>query len=212
MGKGVEAALEKINLPEQQKEWAFNFLQPSRPVLVTTLEEDQTTHVAPFSWIIPISIKPFLVGMALLAKPRKQRSLSNIENHGEFAANLPGLELARELVLCSYKVKPGVKKAKLAGLTVQPAHKIKPGLIAECRAHLECRVLSIEDSGDHRFVKAEVIHISYDRASYNPDLTPDLNRFAPCIHLTNYMIENGEVHLFLKPGGVSVFDVPYVEK
>ncbi|HOL16922.1 MAG TPA: flavin reductase family protein [Bacillota bacterium] len=204
--------MEKINLPEQQKDSAYNFLQPSRPVLVTTLEEDQSTHVAPFSWIMPLSVNPFLVGLALLAKPRKQHSLINIENHGEFAANIPGLELAEKLVLCSYKVKPGVKKVNLAGLTVLPAHKIKPGLIAECRAHLECRVLSIADTGDHRFITAEVIHVSYDRESYNSDLTPDLNRFMPCVHLTNYKSESGQAHLFFRPGGVSVFDVPYVER
>lgn len=204
--------MKKINLPEEQKGDAYNFLQPSRPVLVTTLEEDLSTHVAPFSWIIPLSVQPLLVGLALMTRPSKQRSLENIERHGEFAVNLPGLELAEQLVICSYKVKPGAKKADLAGLTVTPASKIKPGLIGQCRAHLECRVLSIQETGDHNFITAEVVHISYHRESYTAGLVPDLRAFMPCVHLTNYKSENGQAHLFLAPGGVSVAEVPFVER
>lgn len=188
------------------------FLQPTRPVLVTTLDEDGVTHVAPFSWIIPLSTDPPLVGLALLTKPRKQHTLENIERSGEFAVNIPGLELAEQLVQCSYKVKPGVKKLKLAGFTAIPASKIEPCLIGECRAHLECSVLSAQETGDHTLIIGKINHVTYQEKAYTAGLMLNLKEFTPCLHLDNYSSKDGQAHLFLLPGGLSLAEVPFTER
>lgn len=202
----------KIELPENRYREAYMFLQPTRPVLVTTLDEDGATHVAPFSWVTPLSTDPPIVGLALLTKQRKQHTLENIERLPEFAINVPGLELAEQLVLCSYKVKPCVKKLKLAGFNAVPAGKIKPQLIEECRSHLECKVLSMQETGDHTLVIGEIIHVTYQEKAYTASLVLNLNEFRPCLHLDNYSSESGQAHIFIVPGGLSVAEVPYTER
>ncbi|GFN24298.1 flavin reductase family protein [Thermanaeromonas sp. C210] len=148
----------KVNLPKTRLPESYYFLQPSNPVLVTTLEPDGTTHVAPFSWVTPVSVNPPRVGLALLNSPKKQHTLKNIEREGEFVINLPNLDIAERLVKCSYMVEPGQKKFTLAGFTAIPSREVKPCGVAECRAHMECRVLSITETGDHSFIVADVVH------------------------------------------------------
>jgi len=204
--------MQKVNLPFNRISEAHNFFQPSRPVLVTTLEADEFTHVAPFSWVIPLSMDPPIVGMALLAKPKKQHSLENIERHPEFVVNVPGIELAEQLVICSYKTGPGTKKINAAKLGHTPANTVKPNLIAECRAHLECCVSSIQETGDHCLIIGKVVNISYNPGSYTADLIMNMNEATPCLHLTSYTKEDGQAHLFLSPSGIRLVDVPYIKR
>lgn len=204
--------MEKVNLPFDRISEAHNFFQPSLPVLVTTLEKDGFTHAAPFSWIIPLSVDPPIVGMALLTKPKKQLSLENIERHPEFVVNVPGIELAEQLVICSYKTGPHKKKIEVAKLCPTPANIVKPNLIAECRAHLECRVSSIQETGDHCLIIGEVVDISYDPNSYTADLIINMNEATPCLHLTKYNKEDGQAHLFVTPNGIRLVEVPYIER
>ena len=92
----------KIPIPEESFEKAVFLLQPSRPILCTTKNEDGSDHVAPFSWINPISYKPPRVGLALLNSPKKQHSLVNIERTHEFVINLPDIKIADALVMASF--------------------------------------------------------------------------------------------------------------
>jgi len=199
----------KTSLAEECRQETYMLLQPSRPVLVTTLDEDGTTHVAPFSWITPISVNPPLVGLALVTKPHKQHSLENIERHPEFVVNVPGLELAERLVKCSYDIRPGVKRIGYAGFNTLPAQKVRPLLIEECRAHLECRVLSINPTGDHSFLVSEVVAASFDSSCYTANLLLKVHENPPCIHIGHYRNPDGQAHLFLAPSDVRVIEVPF---
>lgn len=201
--------MKKTSLDEERRKETYMLLQPSRPVLVTTLDEDGTIHVAPFSWVTPISVNPPLVGLALVTKPQKQHSLENIERHREFVINVPGLELAERLVQCSYDFKPGVKRLSYAGLKTSPAQKVRPLLIEECRAHLECRVLSITPTGDHSFIVSEVVAASFDPSCYTSNLILKVHENPPCFHIGHYRNPDGQTHFFLAPSDVRVIEVPF---
>lgn len=208
--QGVKIKMKK-NIDQENLAQSVFLLQPSRPILCTTINEDGSLHVAPFSWINPVSHKPPRVAMALLNKPKKQNSLTNIERTGEFVVNIPGLELAEKLVECSYLVKEGENKFSRAGFSALPSVKVSPPGIQECKAHLECKVINSLDVGDHTLLVADILQASYEKDAYSPNLLINLERFTPAIHILNYVLDKSQVHVFLKPCGSYTIEVPYPE-
>ncbi|HZK61045.1 MAG TPA: flavin reductase family protein [Anaerovoracaceae bacterium] len=184
-------------------------LQPSRPILCTTKNEDGTDHVAPFSWITPVSQKPPRVAMALLSKPQKQHSLENIERIGEFIVNMPDLRIAEKMIECSYSTKFGENKFDRSGFTRIPSVEVEPVSIGECKAHLECKVVSIQDVGDHALIIADVIHAQYDDKAFTPEMLINTTEYDPCIHIQSYNLNNSQLHIFINPTGSYVVEVPY---
>jgi flavin reductase (DIM6/NTAB) family NADH-FMN oxidoreductase RutF len=201
--------MKKIKLNKEQLQKAYMFLQPSRPVLVTTLNQDGSTHVAPFSWVMSLSYNPPLIGLSLLAKPKKQHSLENIIKHPEFTINVPGLDLAYSLVQCSYDFEDGIKRIDILNLTTSYAKIVKPLLIEKCRAHLECKVFTITPTGDHLLIIAEVVNVNYDPRAYTKSLLLKVSKNPPCFHVGHYRKTNGQTHLFLAPSEIITTEVPY---
>lgn len=186
-------------------------LQPTRPILCTTKNDDGSDHVAPFSWVNPVSQNPPRLALALLNSPRRQHSLENIEKTGEFVVNIPDLILVESLVRCSYKTKRGENKFERSGYTRLPSIKVAPPSIKECRAHLECKLVQAINAGDHTLLIADIVHASYDNNAYGKDLLIKADAFEPVIHVTNYCLPDSQVHIFLRPGGEYVVNVPYYE-
>lgn len=187
-------------------------LQPSRPILCTTKNEDDSDHVAPFSWINPASHKPPRVALALMSKPRKQKSLQNIERTGEFGVNIPDMTMAEKLVGCSFSTKFGENKFDRSGFTRMPSVAIKPNCIMECRANLECKVLQLIDAGDHTLIIADIINAKYDEEAFSSNFLINTRNYRPVIHLQSFNLEKSQVHVFLSSESTKTFEVSYPKK
>ena len=187
-------------------------LQPSRPILCTTKNEDGSDHVAPFSWINPASHKPPRIALALVNSPKKQHSLDNIERTGEFVVNIPGLELADKLVECSYSTKFGENKFERSGFTRLPSAIIEAPGIKECRAHLECKVINSVNAGDHTLLIADIVNAQYDEDAFGNNLLVRLENFTPTVHVADYCLKDSQMHIFLAPSRAHVAEVPYPKK
>jgi len=207
----------KKDIPADVFERSVFLLQPGRPILCTTLNEDGSNHVAPFAWINPVSFNPPRVGLALVCLPKKQHSLENIERTGEFIVNLPDLALAEKLVMASFLTLKGENKFERSGFTALAAKKIKPVAIKECRAHLECKVINITVTGDHSLIIADVLAAYYDEDAFTANLMINLKNYQPTIHLMNYNadpvdpwnLHPGQIHVFAECSGAYTADVPY---
>lgn len=187
-------------------------LQPSRPILCTTKNEDGSNHVAPFSWINPVSHKPPRVALALMNTPQKQHSLENIERTGEFVINIPDLDSAEKLVETSYSTKFGENKFVRSGFTKMDSSSVEPVSIQECRAHLECKVINSIVTGDHTLLIADILCAKYDEEAFGPGLLIKLDKYKPVIHMTSYVLKQSQVHVFLSPSGTYTTEVPYPKK
>ncbi len=187
-------------------------LQPSRPILCTTKNEDGTDHVAPFSWIHPASHKPPRVSLALMSKPQKQKSLQNIERTGEFGVNIPDLSMAEKLVECSFSTKFGENKFDRSGFTRMPSAVIEPNCIMECRANLECKVFRLVDAGDHTIIIADIVYAQYDEEAFSRNFLINTRNFRPVIHLQNFNLEKSQVHVFLSADSTQTVEVAYPQK
>lgn len=199
----------KKQISEEQFYKSVFLLQPGRPILCTTKNEDGSDHVAPFSWINPVSYKPPRVALALLNDPKKQHSLENIERTGEFVVNMPDIKLADDIVRASYWTMFGENKFERSGFTRLPSVKVVPPGIQECRAHLECKVINIITPGDHALIIADILYARFDEEAFTPSLLINLEKYQPALHLQNYIQENSQIHVFMAPTGAYVTEVPF---
>lgn len=204
----------KEKIDKQRLDNSIFLLQPTRPVFCTTKNADGSDHAAPFSWIIPISCKPPRVAFALQNyRGRKQsQSLLNIIREGEFAINMPCAGQEKTLVQSSFNLVHHKSKLERTGFTPADAACIKPKLIEECPASLECRVIStIDIGGDHTLILADIVSASCDPALYDDNLCPNVPDMMPLINLKEKRFDDHQQHWFLD--GSHMYDVDvYYEK
>jgi len=200
------------NIKQGEIDRSITLLQPSMPFLVTTLNEDNSINIAPFSWGTPISQYPPMMSLALLNKPRKQDSLKNIERTGELVFNLVDMSIAERVVEASYEYSENVNKFVELNFKSVSSQKIKTPGITEARAHIECKVRFLKETGDHMLIVSEIVAASFNEEYYSGNLLIDLRKTRPLIHFEHYIREDGQVHIFIDTAGCKILDVPYKKK
>jgi flavin reductase (DIM6/NTAB) family NADH-FMN oxidoreductase RutF len=141
---------------------------PHRPVyptpagLITSVDTAGRPNILTLGEVFNISIShPVILGIAI----RKERySHQLISETREYVVNLPTQEIAKQVWYCGSVSGRAVDKFAESGLTPLPAQRVRPPLIAECPVNLECRLLSVQEIGDHDLFLGEVVaqHIDED--------------------------------------------------
>ena len=126
------APREKVSLATDKRRWRPSPLL-GQTVLVTTLNEDRQSNVAPKSWISMMVFQPPLLALGCNVEHWTAR---NILRSGEFVVNVPGDDLADTVWRSS--TLPHPRPVEAAGLTPVPAERVSAPRIEECRGHLEC--------------------------------------------------------------------------
>jgi len=175
----------------------INVLQPSRPVLVTSTNPNNSLNVAPFSWVTPVSANPPMLALALLSKPKKQDSLINIERTWEFGVNVPQIELLNKVVLSSFDYPKEESKFEVLNFIPENSVCINTKLIASCKANLECKLKKIISPGDHSILIAYIVALHYNEKYFNKNFVINLTKATPCLHMQKYDLNNGQKHIFL---------------
>ena len=186
----------------------WNFLQPSRPALVTTRNADGSVNVAPFGWNMPVSANPPRVCIALVNSP-PNHTLTNILREREFVLNVPTMQVADKLVRASYQHPQGVSKLTAIGFQRLESRVVRTPGVAECRASLECRLHETVPAGDHTLVLGDVVAAAYETDDFTETLMLKADQAWPVIHLDQYKQPQGQVHIFLVPAGLQAINVPY---
>jgi flavin reductase (DIM6/NTAB) family NADH-FMN oxidoreductase RutF len=86
----------------------------------------------------------------------------------ECAINIPTVEMAEAVVKCGNSTGRRVDKFAAFGLTVVAASQVKPPLIGECYANLECRVVDTRMVNKYCFFILEVCKAWIDRTLRAP--------------------------------------------
>ncbi len=151
------------DLPLDKRAWHPSPLL-GQIVLVTTLNEDGSSNVAPKSWISMMAFDPPLLALGCNLKHWTAR---NALRGGEFVVNVPGAELAP--VAWSAPEHEHPRPVEAVGLTPVPARVVAPPRIEECRAHLECRLHQHLAFGDEVVLLARIVAASIDREALDQD-------------------------------------------
>jgi len=106
------------------------------------------------SWHTMMEFEPPLIGCVV---SNRNFSFHVLKATRECVINIPTVELADNVVGCGNTSGREVDKFKAFGLTAVPASRVKPPLIAECYANLECRVVDTRMVTRYNFFVLEVI-------------------------------------------------------
>ncbi len=151
----------KKNLPLSQ---VYKLLEPGPVVMVTTARKGRP-NVMTMSWFTMMGFEPPIVGIIM---GEQSYSFGNLKATRECVINIPTVELAKKVVRVGNTTGKKVDKFKTIGLTPVPATRVKPPLVKECFANLECKVIDARMAAKYNFFVLEVLKAWIDPSMKNP--------------------------------------------
>lgn len=133
---------------------AYKLLHPMHTMLVSCIGKNGKPNIITLAWAMPTSINPPLVAISIAPK---RHSHAIIEETKEFVVNVPTMKILKETLFCGRRSGRNYDKFKEASLTPLPARKVKPPMIKECVAHVECKLHNQFAVGDHTIFVGEII-------------------------------------------------------
>lgn len=126
-----------------------------RPVaLVSTVDEDGSPNLAPFSFFSGVGSAPptVLFCPALRASTsdhaaQRKDTLRNVEQTREFVVNVVNEAISTKANATAAEVGPEIDEFQLAGLTPLASLVVRPHRVAESPAQMECRLLQVIYTG-----------------------------------------------------------------
>lgn len=146
-----------------------------RPIgVISTLNEDGSNNIAPFSFFNGISAKPMIVAFAPLIRTstgEEKDTVINIKRDKEFVVNFCTEDNADQINLTSQELPYGQDESLTAKLTMLDSEMIKPRRVLESPIHFECQLKDMLSYGDQpgagTLITGEVIKIHVDENIYD---------------------------------------------
>jgi flavin reductase (DIM6/NTAB) family NADH-FMN oxidoreductase RutF len=162
-----------------------------RPIaMVSTRSPGGVGNLAPFSYYLPITGEPPLIGVTFGRREidgEPKDSFRNLTASGDFVVNVCSEIFADDLENLAREYPPDHDEAELHGFTLVDSFKVSSPSVAEASAHLECVVHQVVTLGSERapveLVVGEVVCAAIDDSVLaSPDLDHpriDLQALAP---------------------------------
>jgi flavin reductase (DIM6/NTAB) family NADH-FMN oxidoreductase RutF len=166
---------EKVNVSFSS---AYKLLHPMHTVLVSCAGKRGKPNIITLAWAMPTSINPPMIAVSIA--PRRHSYLL-IEKTKEFVVNIPTMDILNETLFCGRKSGKYYDKFKETGLTASRSRKVKPPIIKECVAHLECKLRSQFTTGDHTIFVGEIVEAYADKEDFTDKY--DLKNAKMIFHL-----------------------------
>jgi len=172
--------LKEKNVVNVSLSGAYRLVHPMHTVLVSCVGKDGKPNIITLAWAMPTSINPPLVAVSIA--PRRY-SHKLIEETGEFVVNIPTMDILDATFYCGLVSGKDHDKFKGADLTPMPAKKVKPPIIGECVAHLECKLHSKFPTGDHTIFVGEIVEAYANKECFS-EAGYDLEKARMIFHLS----------------------------
>jgi len=112
--------------------------------------------ICPLGWKMYTSGNPPMMAISV-APARFTHDL--IAGSGEFVLAWPGEDLAEATYVCGTRSGRDLDKFAALKLTPLPGSVVKPPLVRECVANVECRVVGRLTTGDHTIFAGEMLAV-----------------------------------------------------
>jgi flavin reductase (DIM6/NTAB) family NADH-FMN oxidoreductase RutF len=130
---------------------------------VSTLNEDGSVNLAPFSFFNVFGSHPPLVILGIGNKGAgiPKDTLRNAQRSGEFVVNLVDEALAERMARTSAPLPYGVSELEAVGLHAAPCAGIGTPRVAESPVSLECKVHDVQTIGHNRILLGigNILHV-----------------------------------------------------
>jgi flavin reductase (DIM6/NTAB) family NADH-FMN oxidoreductase RutF len=159
---------------------AYRLVHPMHTVLVSCVGRNGKPNIITLAWAMPTSINPPLIAVSIA--PRRY-SHSLIEETGEFVVNVPTMDILNATFYCGRVSGRDYDKFKGSGLSQLPARRVRPPIIGECIAHLECKLYGKYPTGDHTIFVGEVVEAYANRDCFSEVHGYNLEKARMIFHL-----------------------------
>ena len=145
-----------------------------RPIaVVSTLNKNGSSNLAPFSFFNGFSAKPMIVGFSTIRKPNtgeKKDTLINIEREKQFVVNFVTEKSADLINLCATEIPYGESEFEYSGLTPLKSEVVTAARLKESPIHFECKLKDIISYGDWpgagTLITGEVVKVHIDESIF----------------------------------------------
>ncbi len=118
-----------------------------RPIgWIGTVSADGVANLAPYSFFNVVSGTPPTFVFAP-GKSQRRDTLDNVKAVGEFTINVVTEEVVEAMNASAASVDADVDEFEHCGVTAVPSSRVRPPMVGECKATIECVVTDIIDIG-----------------------------------------------------------------
>jgi len=142
----------------------YQLIEPGPVVLLTTARKGRANVMA-MSWHMMVEFEPPLIACVCSSA---NYSFDALRATGECVIAVPARKLAAKVVKVGNSSGRDVDKIAAFGLTPLPAESVRPPLIAECFANLECKVVDRRMMNRYNLFVLEVLKAWIDPKQKNP--------------------------------------------
>lgn len=142
----------------------YQLLEPG-PVALVTTSHNGRANVMTQSWHMMIEFEPPQVACIV---SNANYSFAALRTSGECVISIPASKLAAKAVAIGNSSGRDIDKFATFGLTKLRAARVKPPLIAECFANLECKVTDTRLVNKYNLFILEVLKAWIDPTQKNP--------------------------------------------
>lgn len=157
--------------PAEKQYWLQHLVAPRPICFAATVDAVGNPNLSPFSFFNLFSTQPPVVVFSPSRRVRDnttKHTLQNVLEVPEVVINIVTYDMVQQTSLSSCEFGKGVDEFVKAGFTKEPATMVKPPMVKEAKAKLECRVLEVkslgEEGGAGQLVICEVLcmHVADD--------------------------------------------------
>ncbi|MCP4178394.1 MAG: flavin reductase family protein [bacterium] len=146
--------MKKVSFPVYKKEWTPSLI-PGPITLISTCNVKGTPNFAPKSWLQMVSFEPPIL---MFSGSKNNLTENNILKTKSFVVNIVDSSISEEVYNCiKWSGKDRIEKTNFS---FSPSKKISAPIINECKAHIECKLLSTKEIGSGFIVFGEIVFIS----------------------------------------------------
>lgn len=139
----------------------YQLIEPGPVVLVTTASRDGRPNVMTLSWHMMVDFEPPLIACVVGSD---NHSFKALRASGECVFAIPSVEMAEAVVKVGNSSGREIDKFEAFGLTRAPAKLVRPPLISQCLANLECRTVETRLVNKFNLFVLEVVAAWHDPA------------------------------------------------
>ena len=157
-------------LTTAEKQYYLQHVVAPRPIcFASTVDKDGNVNLSPFSFFNMFSSNPPIVIFSPARRVRDnttKHTLQNLQEVPELVINIVSYDMVQQASLSSCEFPKDVDEFIKSGFTKQAATVVKPPMVKESKAKMECRILEIkplgEEGGAGNLVICEVLRMHID--------------------------------------------------
>ena len=155
-----------------EKQYYLQHVVAPRPVcFASTVDGDGNVNLSPFSFFNMFSSNPPVVIFSPARRVRDnttKHTLQNVLEVPEVVINIVTYDMVQQTSLASCEYPKGTDEFIKAGFTKEPATMVRPPMVKESRAKMECKVLEVKSLGENggagQLVICEVLKLHMDES------------------------------------------------